>query len=101
MTAFTLAVASGKGGTGKTLVSANLAVLAAASGLRTVLVDCDAEAPNDHLFFPGEITVKNPVEVQVAEADLHFEASVRTLPRPAIRTWRTLTRRTRGWRART
>ncbi len=66
---FTLAVASGKGGTGKTLVSTNLAVLAAASGLRTVLVDCDAEAPNDHLFFPEGITVKNPVEVQVAEVD--------------------------------
>ncbi len=69
MTAFTLAVASGKGGTGKTLVSTNLALLAAASGLRTVLVDCDAEAPNDHLFFPRGITVKSPVEVQVAAVD--------------------------------
>jgi len=69
MATFTLAVASGKGGTGKTLVSSNLAVLAAASGLRTVLVDCDAEAPNDHLFFPGGFTVKNPVVVRTAEVD--------------------------------
>lgn len=47
MTAFTLAVASGKGGTGKTFVSVNLAL---AAGAPLVLQDCDVEEPNDHIF---------------------------------------------------
>ncbi|MDY0340358.1 MAG: ATP-binding protein [Coriobacteriia bacterium] len=46
----TVAVASGKGGTGKTLVATNLAVAAARSGTPAALVDCDADAPNDALF---------------------------------------------------
>ncbi|NMC68911.1 MAG: 4Fe-4S binding protein [Myxococcales bacterium] len=45
-----LVVASGKGGTGKTLVSTHLAWLAAGRGLETVYVDADVEAPNGHLF---------------------------------------------------
>ncbi|PKQ21044.1 MAG: (4Fe-4S)-binding protein [Actinobacteria bacterium HGW-Actinobacteria-6] len=45
-----IAVASGKGGTGKTLVATNLAVATARAGVPTVLVDCDVEAPNDALF---------------------------------------------------
>lgn len=49
---FTVAVASGKGGTGKTLVATNVAVWAADRGRDVVLVDCDADAPNDHLFLP-------------------------------------------------
>lgn len=65
--AFTLAVASGKGGTGKTLVATNLALLAAGRGLRTTLVDCDVEAPNDHLFFARGETSVEPVEVRVAQ----------------------------------
>jgi len=48
---FTIAVASGKGGTGKTMVATNLALLAARSGASVTLVDCDVDAPNDHLFF--------------------------------------------------
>ena len=48
---FTLAIASGKGGTGKTLLATNLGALAVENGARVVLADCDAEAPNDHLFF--------------------------------------------------
>ncbi|MBN2176461.1 MAG: ATP-binding protein [Demequinaceae bacterium] len=51
MKPITIAVASGKGGTGKTLVATNLAVLIARTGLRVTLADCDVEAPNDHLFF--------------------------------------------------
>jgi MinD superfamily P-loop ATPase len=47
----TIAVASGKGGTGKTLVATNLALFVARSGASVTLVDCDVEAPNDHLFF--------------------------------------------------
>jgi len=53
----TIAVASGKGGTGKTLVATNLAVMMAGAGLHVALVDCDVEAPNDHLFLLAEKTV--------------------------------------------
>jgi MinD superfamily P-loop ATPase len=66
----TIAVASGKGGTGKTLVATNLAVLLARTGLRVTLADCDVEAPNDHLFFdahPDRRTVEVPVPESPAE----------------------------------
>ena len=42
-----LAVLSGKGGTGKTLVSVNLAAVAE----QAAYYDCDVEEPNGHLFF--------------------------------------------------
>lgn len=42
-----ITVASGKGGTGKTTVAVNLARTA---GKDVDLLDCDVEAPNDHLF---------------------------------------------------
>ena len=46
-----LAVASGKGGTGKTLVATNLAWNLAARTAGVTYVDADVEAPNGHLFF--------------------------------------------------
>ena len=61
-----LAVASGKGGTGKTLVATNMSVLASAHLARVVLVDCDVEAPNDHLFLSSAEVSATPVEVLVA-----------------------------------
>lgn len=57
-----IAVLSGKGGTGKTFVSVNLASVAPAS----IYVDCDVEEPNGHLFFKPQdldlehVTVKVP-----------------------------------------
>lgn len=45
-----LAIASGKGGTGKTTLATNLAQVAARRGLRVAYVDCDVEEPNGHLF---------------------------------------------------
>lgn len=45
-----LAVASGKGGTGKTTLAVNLAALAAGAGRRVVVADCDVEEPNAHVF---------------------------------------------------
>jgi len=45
-----LAVASGKGGTGKTLVATNLAWYLARGGHAVTFVDTDVEAPNGHLF---------------------------------------------------
>ncbi len=68
---FTIAVASGKGGTGKTMVATNLALLAARSGVSVTLVDCDVDAPNDHLFFQIDArteTVEVPIPEPPAEA---------------------------------
>ncbi|MDP2183780.1 MAG: ATP-binding protein [Actinomycetota bacterium] len=64
-----LAVASCKGGTGKTLVATNMSVLASAHLARVVLVDCDVEAPNDHLFLSSAEVSATPVEVLVAQVD--------------------------------
>ncbi|OPZ99718.1 MAG: Electron transport complex subunit RsxB [Bacteroidetes bacterium ADurb.Bin416] len=49
-----IAIASGKGGTGKTLVSTNLFQVSLDDRVDVVLVDCDAEEPNDAVFLPGE-----------------------------------------------
>ncbi|MDO9556367.1 MAG: ATP-binding protein [Coriobacteriia bacterium] len=65
---FIVAVASGKGGTGKTLVATNLAVALARDGRDVVLVDCDVEAPNDHLFFEMDAQHR-AVMVPLAEVD--------------------------------
>nr|WP_319474138.1 4Fe-4S binding protein [uncultured Sphaerochaeta sp.] len=47
----TIAVLSGKGGTGKTLVSVNLAAVAA----NATYIDCDTEEPNGHIFIKPTI----------------------------------------------
>jgi len=51
-----IAIASGKGGTGKTTVATNLARVAARSGQSTTYLDCDVEEPNGHIFLKPEIT---------------------------------------------
>ncbi|MCE5191991.1 MAG: ATP-binding protein [Actinomycetia bacterium] len=65
----TIAVASGKGGTGKTLVATNLAVAIARTGVPTTLVDCDVEAPNDALFLPPDAPETREVTVPLATVD--------------------------------
>ncbi len=50
-----IAVASGKGGTGKTLVSTNMFWAAQKSGIPVTIVDCDAEEPNVTEFIQGEL----------------------------------------------
>ncbi|MGA7883475.1 MAG: Mrp/NBP35 family ATP-binding protein [Terrimicrobiaceae bacterium] len=47
----TIAVASGKGGVGKSTVAANLAVALAATGIRVGLCDCDLYGPSIALMF--------------------------------------------------
>ena len=59
--AMRIAIASGKGGTGKTTVSTNLALAAARRGLRAVYVDCDVEEPNGQLFLKPQITSSRAV----------------------------------------
>lgn len=49
-----IAVASGKGGTGKTFLSTNLFAVMKQSGCRVVLTDCDADVPNASIFLKGE-----------------------------------------------
>jgi len=49
-----IAIASGKGGTGKTFVSTNLFWVAQQAGRMVTLVDCDAEEPNVAEFISGE-----------------------------------------------
>lgn len=48
--AISIAIASGKGGTGKSFLATSLAVLLHRAGLRTVLVDCDFGLACDHLL---------------------------------------------------
>lgn len=50
-----IAIASGKGGTGKTLVSTNLFRALQKQQHHLTLVDCDAEEPNDMVFFKGTL----------------------------------------------
>ena len=45
-----IAIASGKGGTGKSTISTNLAYLLSKSEKNIALVDCDVEEPNCHIF---------------------------------------------------
>ncbi|OPY57395.1 MAG: Anaerobic sulfite reductase subunit C [Pelotomaculum sp. PtaU1.Bin035] len=65
----TVAVASGKGGTGKTTVSVNLACVAAATGYKAAYLDCDVEEPNGHLFLKPRIARRYPVSVPVPAID--------------------------------
>ena len=64
-----IAVASGKGGTGKTLVATNLAVVAAERLQQVTLVDCDVEEPNDALFLNPEHLSAEDVMVTVPVID--------------------------------
>ena len=60
-----IAVLSGKGGTGKTLVSVNLVAAAKTS----TYIDCDVEEPNGHLFFKLEGVQEEEIAVQIPKVD--------------------------------
>jgi MinD superfamily P-loop ATPase len=64
-----IAVASGKGGTGKTTVATNLAWAAARGGLSVAYLDCDVEAPNGHIFLKPEMTRREPVGTLIPRVD--------------------------------
>lgn len=63
-----IAVASGKGGTGKTFVSTNLAYVA--SRAREIqFVDCDVEEPNAHIFLKPRFEWESPVNLLYPRVD--------------------------------
>ena len=67
--AMKISIASGKGGTGKTFISTNLAYTFAKKGKGVAYLDCDVEEPNGHLFLQPEaiqteeIKIKAPLKV--------------------------------------
>jgi len=64
-----IAIASGKGGTGKTTVAVNLACVLADNGQTVQYLDCDVEEPNGHIFLKPEITATEPVGIPVPVVD--------------------------------
>ncbi len=62
-----IAVASGKGGTGKTFLSTNLFYAIRGEGCTPTLLDCDAEGPNARLFFKGRNARVKKVVLKVPE----------------------------------
>ncbi|MHB1294862.1 MAG: ATP-binding protein [Anaerolineae bacterium] len=63
-----IAIASGKGGTGKTLLATSLA-LVAAERCATTLLDCDVEAPNAALYLRPALAESAPVTQPVPRID--------------------------------
>jgi len=64
-----VAIASGKGGTGKTTVAVNLAKVLSEHGHNVQLLDCDVEEPNCHIFLNPSVETSQCVEVPVPEVD--------------------------------
>jgi len=64
-----IAIASGKGGTGKTTVATSLVTALAGCGQSVAYVDCDVEAPNGHLFLHPSITSETEATLPVPQVD--------------------------------
>ena len=60
-----ISVASGKGGTGKTIISTSLAL----SLGEVQFLDCDVEEPNGHIFLKPQINERISVGIPVPEVD--------------------------------
>jgi MinD superfamily P-loop ATPase len=65
-----ITVASGKGGTGKTMVATSLALsLAAELDPPPLFLDCDVEAPNAHLFMHPLLEHRHEVSLLIPDVD--------------------------------
>ena len=71
-----IAIASGKGGTGKTTIATNLALAladappgSALCGRPLVYADCDVEEPNGALFLKPELAGRSDVELLIPQVD--------------------------------
>ncbi len=64
-----VAIASGKGGTGKTTIATCVSVLLSRAGHNVAYLDCDVEEPNGHIFLKPEITGQERVCLPVPVVD--------------------------------
>jgi MinD superfamily P-loop ATPase len=64
-----IAIASGKGGTGKTTVATNLALFLSTMGRKVCYADCDVEAPNGHIFLKPNISRRKTISIPVPQVD--------------------------------
>jgi len=64
-----IAIASGKGGTGKTTIATNLARSIAQMDGPVQYLDCDVEEPNGHIFLKPDIEETYSVSIGVPEVD--------------------------------
>ncbi len=64
-----IAVASGKGGTGKTTVATSLALSLAEDSAGLLFLDCDVEEPNAALFLKPAIEPGEEVGIQIPKVD--------------------------------
>ena len=64
-----IAIASGKGGTGKTTVATNLAYMASRNGQSVAYLDCDVEEPNGHIFLKPQFDSTTPVGMLIPKVD--------------------------------
>ncbi|MCP4131436.1 MAG: P-loop NTPase [bacterium] len=65
-----IAVASGKGGTGKTTISVALAAYIAQLGIPVTILDCDVEEPNTNLFLKNKIENQEAVYSLIPAVDM-------------------------------
>jgi MinD superfamily P-loop ATPase len=65
-----IAVASGKGGTGKTTIATSLALALSGTGASVSCLDCDVEAPNAHIFLQPGFGQRQPVNILIPEVDV-------------------------------
>jgi len=64
-----IAVASGKGGTGKTTIAVSLAIAITRLGKPVSFLDCDVEAPNAHLFLGPVFEQRRDVDMLIPQVD--------------------------------
>lgn len=64
-----ISIASGKGGTGKTTIAANMAYMLAHSGRTVTYIDCDVEEPNGHVFLKPDYVRKSDVCVPIPKVN--------------------------------
>jgi MinD superfamily P-loop ATPase len=64
-----IAIASGKGGTGKTTIATALAQALSVADYSVSLLDCDVEAPNSHIFIQPDLNQFEEVNLLIPSVD--------------------------------
>jgi MinD superfamily P-loop ATPase len=64
-----IAIASGKGGTGKTTIATSLTLALSEGGRDVSFLDCDVEAPNAHLFLKPSFDQRKNVDMLIPQVD--------------------------------